>query len=108
MKILSQLHRLKKIHLLVEQAKTGTPKELAKKLQVSERCLYNCLDVLKTWEAPLVYDKKNKTYHYSTFFNLEILVSVKVMTKDETVQIHAGHIFSKKERLLQGLCSLQA
>lgn len=108
MKIISQLHRLKKIHLLVEQGKTGTPKELAKKLHVSERCLYNCLDVLKTWKAPLVYDKKNKIYYYASFFNFEILVSVKVMTKDETVQINAGHIFSKKERLLQGLCSVQA
>ncbi len=53
MKKLTQLQRIKKTHRLIQQADTGTPKEFATQLYISERTLYNCLEILKEWKAPI-------------------------------------------------------
>ncbi|MEY5132709.1 MAG: hypothetical protein RLZZ198_713 [Bacteroidota bacterium] len=62
---------IKNIQLLIElvkQKKTGKPKEIAKKLGVSERQVYTYLEILKTeFNAPIKYSKKEETY----FFNEE-------------------------------------
>jgi transcriptional antiterminator len=62
---------IKNIQLLIElvkQKKTGKPKEIAKKLGVSERQVYTYLEILKTeFNAPIKYCKKEETY----FFNEE-------------------------------------
>ncbi|MEO1485172.1 MAG: DNA-binding protein [Bacteroidota bacterium] len=55
---------------------TGTPKELARRLQVSERMIFCLLDELKDYEANIAYDRKRKTYFYSDDFELDIHISV--------------------------------
>ena len=57
--ILSQLHDL------IKAEKTGTPKELAEKLQISPRSLHYYIVFMKTkMNAVIVYDKKTETYIY--------------------------------------------
>jgi predicted DNA-binding transcriptional regulator YafY len=51
---------------LIQARKTGTPKELAKKLKISERMVYKYMDELKQeFNAPVKYDKTLKTYYFS-------------------------------------------
>lgn len=51
---------------LIQDRNTGTPKELAKKVKISERMVYKYMDELKhEFKAPVKYDKSHKTY----FFN---------------------------------------
>jgi len=44
---------------------TGTPKELAEKIDVSERLLYDYLNEMKELGAPIYYDKERCCYCYS-------------------------------------------
>ena len=58
-----------KIQQLIEAihaGETGTPKELSSKLGVSERMVYNYLDVLKNeFGAPIRYSRAMKSYFFT-------------------------------------------
>ncbi len=52
------------IHL-VEKERTGTPAEIAEKLEVSERMIYNYVQVLKNkFNAPIEFNKYRKSYQF--------------------------------------------
>ncbi|MCF6168470.1 hypothetical protein [Lutibacter sp.] len=105
MKTLKQLERLRKAHLLIQQEKTGTPREFANKLNISERQLYNITDYLKEIDAPIEYNRKTETYYYTASFDLLVNISVQVMVHNELRSIYAGATFLNENfltaRLLQ-------
>ena len=90
MKTLKQLERLRKVHQLIKQEKTGTPKELAGRLDISERQLYNILEQLKEFNASLIFNRKRNTYYYDYDFDLLVNISVQVLVDDEIKTIYAG------------------
>lgn len=48
---------------LIEKRKTGSPKELSKKLNVTERTVYNILESLRlAHPKPIVYSAEEKSY----------------------------------------------
>lgn len=107
MKTIKNLERLQQLHSLIEQECTGSPTELSDKLHVSERMAYNLIEQLKSLEADILYSRSRKTYYYNDDFNLEINISVTVMSNNEVTQIFAGSYFSKETFTLQGLCREQ-
>lgn len=58
------LKRVRKINELIIRKSTGPPKDLAKKIGVSESNIYKYLLAMKLMGAPIIYDKKRKTYLY--------------------------------------------
>ena len=58
-------NRLERLDILIRTRSTGTPQELAKRLNMSERNLYHFLDVMKDLGAPIFYCKTRKSYYYS-------------------------------------------
>ena len=44
---------------------TGTPEELAQKLHVSKRQLYNLVDEFRAMGASIKYSRESKTYYYT-------------------------------------------
>lgn len=56
-----------KLHNKIVLQKTGTPKELARSLEISERTLYNYVLYMKEeLSANIVFDAYNKTYKYAS------------------------------------------
>ena len=54
-----------KIHELIKFELTGSPKDFAEKISVSERTIYNYLEFMKTeLHAPIVYNSSKKSYCY--------------------------------------------
>ena len=70
------MERLQKLHRLIVNETTGTPKELATRLRVSERLIFSLLEELKDCEANIEYDRKRKTYFYNDEFELDINISI--------------------------------
>jgi|HubBroStandDraft_5_1064220.scaffolds.fasta_scaffold844003_1 predicted DNA-binding transcriptional regulator YafY len=70
MKISIYLDRINLLHKLLSQEKTGTPKQLAKKIRISESRLYVILQDLKLDRVPIKYDRKRKTYYYYEPFKM--------------------------------------
>ena len=64
--MIKQARRIERIHDLVKRKSTGCPSDLATKLQISERQVYNLIDLMKDMGAPLVYDPFRKSYVYTS------------------------------------------
>ncbi|OFY26016.1 MAG: hypothetical protein A2275_05890 [Bacteroidetes bacterium RIFOXYA12_FULL_35_11] len=60
------LEKIDRLNLLIRRRATGNPKQLAEKLDMSERRLYQCIDFLrKELKAPIKYNEIIQTYYYS-------------------------------------------
>jgi len=56
--------RLETIDSLIRIKGTGTPKQLASRLNISERSLYEFLQMMRSLGAPIKYSKFRQTYYY--------------------------------------------
>ena len=55
-----------RIHNCIKNSWTGTPKDFSKKLNISERTLYNYISFMKNdMEAPIEFCKIKRTYEYT-------------------------------------------
>ena len=90
MKTLKQLERLRKAHQLIKLESTGTPKEFANQLTISERELYKIINYIKDLGANVYFNRKTSTYYYTTDFDLLVNVSVQVLVNEELTTIYAG------------------
>ena len=60
-----QLERMERLHGLIKRKGTGTAKECAEKLGISERHFYNLLEMMRDLNVPVVYDKHLKSYVFT-------------------------------------------
>tara|TARA_R110001606_G_scaffold397304_1_gene573414 strand:+ start:3921 stop:4238 length:318 start_codon:yes stop_codon:yes gene_type:complete len=99
MKNLKTLERLQQLHNLITNENTGTPKELATLMQLSKRSIQLLIEQLKDYNAPVRYSRSRKTYYYFEEFDLQVSISVNVLTNNEVTQIFGGSYFLKKKLL---------
>jgi len=68
-------NRLEHIDRLIRMKGTGTPKQLAERLHISESLLYEYLSFMKEHGAPIVYGKLRQSYYYERQggFNLRFI-----------------------------------
>jgi hypothetical protein len=90
MNSIKNIERLQQIHALIETETTGTPRELAKRLHISERLVYHLIEQLKDYDASIRYDRSRKTYYYEDEFELHVKISVSIMSNNETTQLFGG------------------
>ena len=58
------IDRIESIDRLVRIKATGTPKELADRLKISERSLYETLNLMKELGTPIRYSNDKRSYFY--------------------------------------------
>ncbi|MFW5700683.1 MAG: ATP-binding cassette domain-containing protein [Cyclobacteriaceae bacterium] len=58
------LRYIERLHFLIKRKATGSPKELARKLSVSESSLYLIINNMKELGAPIAYNETRKSYIY--------------------------------------------
>jgi predicted DNA-binding transcriptional regulator YafY len=68
MNFFEALERIQRLHALIKSEHTGTPSELARRLGVCRKTLYNMIDELKSYNAPIMYSKKRESFYYSKGF----------------------------------------
>jgi predicted DNA-binding transcriptional regulator YafY len=56
--------KLSYLDYLISTRATGTPEQLAQKLKVTERTVYNYLNIMKGLGAPVSYSNSRCTYFY--------------------------------------------
>ena len=58
-------HNLQQLDQLIRMKATGNPRKLARRLEISERSLYEFIERLrKDMGCPIVYSKLRQTYYY--------------------------------------------
>ena len=70
MNFVKQLERYQKLHKLLEEENTGTPLQLAQKLNISRSHLYRLLGTFKDYGAAISYNRKQQTFYYTQPFNI--------------------------------------
>jgi len=65
MALYNYINRIERMDRLIRRKSTGNPKELAEKLNISERWLYIFLDELRSeLDCPIRYDRRKRSYVY--------------------------------------------
>jgi len=60
------IDRLIRLDHLIKRKSTGSPLELANKMEISERSLYEYISLLKRLNAPIKYCKTRQSYYYTS------------------------------------------
>ena len=99
MKNLKTLERLQQVHQYIINENTGRPKELAKRLDISERSVHLLIERLKEMDALVCYSRKRRTYYYCENFELRVTISVTVLNNNEVTHIFGGSYFFKPKTI---------
>jgi len=70
---LSRYHRL---HFLIKTSSTGSPTELARRFNISERQIYRIIAELKDLGLPVIFDRTKQCYRYSEEVHLTVKITV--------------------------------
>lgn len=72
MTLLEKLKMIERINSLIRRKSTGTPKQLASRLEISERCLFKTLKLMKEMGAPIYYciTRESYAYEYDVSFSI--------------------------------------
>jgi predicted DNA-binding transcriptional regulator YafY len=68
--ILQKMQQLERVDCLIRRRATGKPAALAQRLSVSERTIFNLLEDLRDFGAPVRYCKDSQSYYYTDAFDL--------------------------------------
>ena len=90
MTINKYVNRLRQVNQLIRQQRTGNPKQLAEKLGISERQVYNYIEDLRDQEVPISYCRFRQTYYYSEPVELRISFSLVNLSTKESTEIMGG------------------
>jgi len=65
MTFLEKLLLIERLHSLIQRKATGTPKALARKLNISRRQLFRHLETLRSLGAEIEYCHDSQSYRYN-------------------------------------------
>ncbi len=74
MDTIKHIQLLERIHSLILHKSTGTPKQFAKKLNISESTLYRTLEELRDHGAIIIYDSNRPSYIYENEVTINFLL----------------------------------
>ena len=90
MNIIGQLQRIEKISRMIKSARTGTPKEFADELGISESHFYRYIEELQEMGAPIQYSRSRRTYYYENNSELSLSYSMKIISEQGSKEIIGG------------------
>lgn len=101
MKFLEQIQQLERLDQLIRLKATGSPKDLAEKLEVSERSVYNFMEVMRNLGANIKYCSFRNSYYYEGRFLFKFVLC----SEQNPDKIIGGEKKLNFLELLQNFCS---
>ncbi|HEX6981742.1 MAG TPA: HTH domain-containing protein [Balneolaceae bacterium] len=99
MSLYRYITRIRRLDAMIRRKSTGSPKELADKLDISERWLYKFLEELKEeFDCPIIYDHYRESYVYEEQGEM-IIGFRKNLSEKEKKKVSGGRMFKKFEPL---------
>lgn len=93
MELRNEKYHLNSLHRLIKMCNTGAPDELAHKLHISKRHLYNVLDDLRALGAKIDYSRSDYTFYYTNSFELHLNLQIEYLDDNDKKCIFAGSFF---------------
>lgn len=73
MNFIKNIESAERLHRLILEEKTGSPKALALKLGIPRNLLYLLIDELRDLNMPVAYSRKFETFYYEPDVKLRLL-----------------------------------
>ncbi len=90
MNIIKYISRLSRLDKLIRNKATGSPKELADKLELSESSVYLLIKTMKSLGAPITFNHYRNSYIY--YEECEFVFGFKEINKEEITNLNGGFI----------------
>lgn len=90
MAFIDTFYQLERLAYLIQRKATGSPAELAEKLEVSPRTVHNLLEQLRNWGAEIAYCRERCSYYYVQPINLSFTV---IQPVEDSDKIKGGNKF---------------
>lgn len=95
MQLFEYINRAQRIHQFIRTESTGSPCEFAKRLGISRRQLYYCLDEFKDFGATIMYNRTKNTFYYANNFEFILTIRTSPLNYHEKSHIFGGEIENK-------------
>lgn len=92
MNLLDQIMLIERLDGLIRRTQTGSPKQLAEKLGVSERTVYRILRDLRDMDLPIEYNDLKNSYIYTGDVDIQIVISGNGLKKSKGGKIFFGSL----------------
>lgn len=89
--IIEKNQLIERVHLLIKRKGTGTPEELASRLNVSRATVFRIIETMKEMGAPITYDFKQANYSYE--FEVDFYTGfqpIYYLSQDEKEKLRGG------------------
>ena len=90
MNLTKYLARFDRLHHLIRKKATGSPAELALKLGLSERAVFEYIRAMRDMGAPISFCAYRRTYYYE--HEVQFYMGFRGLSKDEANVIDGGNI----------------
>ncbi len=90
MRFEKKIRIMERMDALIRRSATGSPKNLASRLNISERSLYELINVMKSMDAPIYFCSSKNSYRYS----YEVVLSIGFVAKTKNILNVKGGISS--------------
>jgi hypothetical protein len=90
MKIFEYIDRISLMHKLIKERKTGTPDDFAGRLGVKRTRLYELIDELKSYGAPILYSKSESTFYYESPYDIRLMCIMRPLSKNDFIEKNGG------------------
>jgi hypothetical protein len=90
MNFFETLECIQRLHSFIQTGRTGPPEQLAVRLGICRKTLYNIINDLKSQNAPIRYSRKRETFYYSKKFKLELICAIEILEAEELTRINGG------------------
>ena len=100
-KLTKQIAILERVDQLIRLKATGSPKQLAERLEVSEATVFRMIDTMKEMNAPIYYDLTRQSYVYTetTYFKCGFYIEELDSTAERNLS--GGCCFTNMEQLVK-------
>ncbi|MGB4414104.1 MAG: hypothetical protein WBI53_04355 [Paludibacter sp.] len=86
MNLLNSPDQINQLHRLIQLQETGTPKQLAERLGINRAELYLCIEELISFNLPLAYSFRRKTFYYKDEYNQVSCENIKPQKSNKFIQ----------------------
>ncbi|RPH33642.1 MAG: hypothetical protein EHM93_04055 [Bacteroidales bacterium] len=93
MKIFEYIDRISLMHKLISEHRTGSPDDFAVRLGIKRARLYELVDELKSYGAPILYSKSERSFYYEQPYDIRLICIMQPMNKKEYIESNGGNFF---------------
>lgn len=75
MRVLDYIEKLRMLTLLLKMEKTGSLKQIGKRMEIDRYTVYNYMNELRAMGAQIEYDRKRNTYYLKNTFDIQLIIN---------------------------------